>query len=371
MVGIKRLARVGIMVWMLVAASAFPTLAQTSDEQDLRVHITQVDASGFPLVTLYVSVTDAAGEPVGVEPERLQLQEDGQVIQPDQMHGSTETVEAFTTLLVFDVSGSMNSANKLEGAQAAARAFVGHMRSGDQVGLLTFNTAVTYVQPITSNQTLLLLAIDNLIAEDDTAMYDALVEAVALLEDATGRKAVIALTDGMDNVSSHTLEEVITQIGPAGLSISTVGLGDPEVQNATIAGIDAPALTSLAIRAGGQFAYANDPVSLTGLYEQYARVLQSEYAITYTSPGGLRDGLTRNLTVTLVDVEMAREQAEYNPGGLVPEVGEPASWTVFLSVLTGLVLLLFLPTVISRGLIMLDADIGTKDPKPRIRFKDT
>jgi VWFA-related protein len=371
MADVKQIARAGFVMWILITVTVFPALAQTPDEQDIEVHITQVDTSAFPLVTLYVSVTDTVGEPVGVEPERLQIQEDGEVIQPDQMHGSLGTVDAFTTLLVMDVSGSMNSADKLEGAKAAAQAFVDQMRPGDRVGLLTFNTAVTYVQPITSNQTLLRFAIDNLTAEDDTAMYDALFEGVDLLEQVTGRKAVIALTDGMDNVSTHTLEEVITQIGPSGLSISTVGLGDPEVQNATLAGIDEPALTSLAIRAGGQFAFANEPVNLTDLYEQYARVLQSEYAITYTSPGGLRDGLTRNLTVTLVDVETASEQAEYNPGGLVPEVGEPASWQVFLGALSGLVLLLFLPALISRGLTMLDVDLRNRGQESRIRFKDT
>jgi hypothetical protein len=37
---------------------------------------------------------------------------------------------------------------------------------------------------------------------------------------------------------------------------------------------------------------------------------------------------------------------EYNPGGLVPEVSEPATWGVFLAVLGVLALLLVLPMAV-------------------------
>ena len=37
------------------------------------ITITQVDSSKFPQVTVYISVTDAAGEPVAVDPATLQF----------------------------------------------------------------------------------------------------------------------------------------------------------------------------------------------------------------------------------------------------------------------------------------------------------
>ncbi len=356
---------------IMIVSPAFVSSAQGNGEGELQVHVTQVDASDFPAITVYVSVTDQAGEPVGVEPDRILLEEDGEIIRPDQMQGLTGVVEKLTTLLVIDVSGSMNSADKLDTAKMAAKAYIEQMRPGDQVGLMSFNTTVTYNQPVVSDLEMLTAAIERLIAEEDTAMYDALVEAADMLATVPGRKAIIVLTDGMDNVSSSTLDDVLAHIGPSGMTISTIGLGDPEVQDATTAGIDEPALTLLATQAGGQYAYINDSAGLTALYERYARVLQSEYVIRYTTPGGLRDGLWRHLTVRLADAEALPQEASYNPGGLVPEVGEPASWPVFYGSLGGLVALLFLPTVVGRflALIGIASGIGTRKKKPRIRFK--
>jgi hypothetical protein len=77
----------------------------------------------------------------------------------------------------------------------------------------------------------------------------------------------------------------------------------------------------------------------------YQRGLQSEYAVTYTSPSSLRDGLNRVLSVSLNE-QAAGTPAKYNPGGLVPEVGQPASWGSFLLMLGVLVLLLFIPRII-------------------------
>jgi VWFA-related protein len=243
----------------------------------------------------------------------------------------------------------MHKVGKLDTAKQAAGEFVEQMRVGDRVGLLAFNTEITYPQPISSNQEALLVAIESLEGVSDTAMYDALVEAVAILSTENGRKAVIVLTDGMDNRSSAGADAVLSGIDPSGLTIATVGLGDPAQQTATTAGIDESALRTLAERAGGDYAYANDRQQLTDLYSRYARALQSEYVITYTSPGGLHDGLTRNLTVSLTDAEDVTGQAAYNPGGLVPEVTNMVSWPTFLFVLSVLVILLLVPTIIQSG----------------------
>ena len=67
-------------------------------------------------------------------------------------------------------------------------------------------------------------------ADKDTAFYDALLGAEEALASFSGRKAIVVLTDGLDNVSQGSIDDVLAGISEGGLSISTIGLGDPEKQ---------------------------------------------------------------------------------------------------------------------------------------------
>lgn len=318
------------------------TVASAQSDDDTQIRITQVDNSDFPNVTVYVSVTNAAGEPVGVDGAAIQIFENGELMQPTDVSGGGEgQADPFTTMLVIDISGSMDKNDKLTAAKDAAKAYVSQMRSGDQAGLMTFDTKVYYVQPITTDITALTNAIDGLKTGGDTAMFDALVEAEKALEGVTGRKSIIVLADGLDNQSINTTDSVIEQIGPSGLTISTIGFGD--ATTASQSGLDENALNSLAERSGGLYSFVSDSEALNKLYQQYGRALQSEYAITYVSPSALRDGVNRNLSVSLSTVGVSTE-TNYNPGGVLPEVSS-SSWTLFLWVLAGLVLLLVIPFI--------------------------
>lgn len=368
---IKRIGWSCTLILTLLSPRA-TALAASGGEWSARV--TQVDTSKFPQVTVYVSVTDPQGNPVKVAPTSLVVMENGQEMTPQEITGLGESNEPLITLLVMDISGSMNSAGKLQAAKEAAIAYVHQTRPNDQTGLLVFNTKIRYLQAATSNQNKLVKAIRDLKARDDTAMYDALIEAAGILEQYSGRKAIIALTDGMDNRSKARPDDVIQRIGPAGLSISTIGLGDPAYSHGTLAGLDEAALISLSERAGGLYGYANDADALRNLYERYGRALQSEYAITYRSPATLRDGINRSLTVALKGNPASQALAEtstYNPGGVVPEVAQPASWLVFLVLLGFLSILLALPALMNRfispklktkakGKIKLGASIATR-----------
>ena len=176
-------------------------------------------------------------------------------------------------------------------------------------------------------------------------MFDALVEAEKNLNAISGRKAIIVLADGLDNHSQNTVDTVIEQIGPSGLTISTIGFGD--AGTAAQSGLDEGALKSLAERSGGLYNFAAVSESLIELYQQFGRTLQSEYAITYVSSSPLRDGVNRNLTVSLSDIG-ATTETNYNPGGVLPEV-TGTSWTLFAWILAGLLLLLLIPFLIGRG----------------------
>lgn len=339
----KKLFRIFLSLGLFLSSIIFPSLT-VSAQSDTQVRITQVDNSNFPNVTVYISVTNSAGEPVGVDPLTLQISENGQLMQlVDIRGGGAGQAEPLTTMLVMDISGSMDKNNKFTAAKEAAKTYVSQMRSGDQAGLITFDSQVHYVQPITTDTAILTQAIDLLRTGSDTAMFNALLEAEKALEGVSGRKSIIVLTDGLDNQSQVTADDVVTAIGPSGLTISTIGFGD--ASTASQAGLDEAALKSLAEKSGGLYSYAADSASLSALYQQYGRSLQSEYAITYVSPASLRDGINRNLSVSISQTGAAT-QGLYNPGGVLPEVGG-SSWVLFVSMLTGLLLLLIIPTMIS------------------------
>jgi Ca-activated chloride channel homolog len=340
---IRRVFLFGLCL-LLVLAPFRTANAQVSDAQ---IRITQVDKTEFPQITLYVSVTDVNGEPLGVDAGRIRISENGVVIHPTQINGSGE-IGPLTTLLVMDVSGSMNNAGKLSAAKAAAQAYVDQMRPGDQAGLLTFNTKVAYIQTITPDHAALTQSINSLKAENDTAMFDALVKANKILQDYSGRKAIIVLTDGLDNQSKKTADQVAQTIDASGLSISTIGLGNPD-NAGPFFGLDESVLKSLAEQAGGVYSYANNQADLSRLYGLYGRALQSEYRLTYTTPSTLRDGLGRNLSISLG--KSASTKTKYNPGGVLPEVASPATWTIFLVILGILIILLFVPGGIEHFLV--------------------
>jgi VWFA-related protein len=337
----------------------------SAQQEGLQVRITQVDASSFPRVTVYVSVVDESGEPVPVNPNRLQLFENGQAVEPIRVSASGDT-GPLTTMLVMDISGSMYDLGKLIAAQSAARAYVDQMRPGDQAGLLAFNTETHYLQPVTGDHQALLEAIDSLDARGDTSMYDALLFAADALSRVSGRKAIIVLTDGLDNRSRHRLGDVIAATEDGGLSLSTIGLGDPEKLGIN-SGLDEAVLKSLAEKAGGAYGYANNPDDLTNLYEKYGRALQSEYSLTFESLSGLRDGLNRSLAVSLDGG--AASSARYNPGGVLPEVSKVTSWWIFFAVLAVLVTLIFIPGLVRWSLGRSKAKDKESAVKPRIKLK--
>jgi VWFA-related protein len=361
---IRILLNLGLLL-ALVLSSVSTVLAQSDDAQ---VRITQVDNSQFPTVTLYVSVTNSAGEPVGVDPAAIQISENGETMQITDARGGGAggegVAEPLTTMLVIDISGSMDKNNKLTAAKDAAKAYVNQMRAGDQAGLMTFDTQTYYVQPVTTDIAALTAAIDGLKTGGDTSMFDALVEAEKNLEGTSGRKAIIVLADGLDNHSQNTVDTVIEHIGPSGLTISTVGFGD--ASTAEQSGLDESALKSLSEKSGGLYSFASDSESLSALYQQFGRTLQSEYALTYVSPSALRDGINRNLTVSLSNIG-ATTQTNYNPGGVLPEVTS-TSWTLFAWILAGLLVLLFIPLLITRGAGLFS---GMKPKNAGIKMPDT
>ena len=131
-------------------------------------------------------------------------------------------------MLVFDVSSSMRG-ERMAAAKTATTAFVGGLPSDVRVGLLTFSTtARTRVAPTTDREALI-GAIAGLRATGDTALYDAISKAAAVLRNSMPA-CIVVLSDGADNNSSANLSQLLRQIRTTGVIVDAVALQPTKAQ---------------------------------------------------------------------------------------------------------------------------------------------
>ena len=181
------------------------------------------------LVSVPAVVTDSSGRPLsGLKPENFRLIEDGQP-QTIANFGTTET--PFEIALLLDTSGSTRDDVAL--IRSAANSFIEALRPGDRVGIVSFNQPQTFgdpvatvdvLSPLTGDREALRTAIDNLGASQGTPYYDAL-ERVAdgifhdpPKEDVRGRRAVVALTDGVDSSSNSDFVTAKMKLARSGIA---------------------------------------------------------------------------------------------------------------------------------------------------------
>jgi VWFA-related protein len=181
------------------------------------------------LVSVPAVVTDSAGRPLsGLRAENFQIMEDGSP-QTITNFGTTET--PFEIALLLDTSGSTRDDVTL--IRQAANSFIAALRPGDRVGVVAFNTAQTVNEPIatvevlaqlTSDRQTLTKAIANLGSSNGTPYYDALQRVVDSVfreppsDVVRGRRAVVALTDGVDSASNSDFANAKMKLSRAGIA---------------------------------------------------------------------------------------------------------------------------------------------------------
>src|SRR5690349_15800860 len=212
----------------ILLTTAIPALAQdgsTDPNSGNTVKIVQIDTSHFPQITVWVSVTDAAGNPVGTVPaDDFVLTENGQPVQITEVYQAGEQGPV-SAVLTIDRSGSMLEGGKMDAAKAAANKFIDLMRPEDKTGVIVFNTEVQTVQPLTNDKDALHNAINGIQAFEDTAMYDGLMESAAMLRGVEGRRVIIMLSDGMDNSSQSASDDTHKTVVAAEASVYDIGAG--------------------------------------------------------------------------------------------------------------------------------------------------
>ncbi len=157
------------------------------------------------LVLLPATVTTRRGEPVrGLQQDDFRLFEDG-VLQRIDLFATEEHLPIALAFLL-DVSGSMALGGRLEEAKRAIRTFVLALGPDDSVGLICFaESRVDWVTEFTTDRSTFLQRLEVQEPLGRTALYDALAASPRLVVGRIkGRKAIVLITDGLDNASSMT-----------------------------------------------------------------------------------------------------------------------------------------------------------------------
>ncbi len=226
-------------------------------------------ASGVTLVEVYLTVTDARGALVtDLRKDDFRVFEDG-IPQPIATFASGDVPLAVA--LAIDRSTSM-AGEPLMLAKAAARSFLQRLRPGDRSMLIAVSSQTEVAAPLSADRAAALVALARLDAWSTTSLYDAIITCLDAIQPATGRRAAILLSDGVDRYSHATASDALDRARRADVLVYPVALGKtrPTV------------FPELAAVTGGQSFLLRDAKQIDRTLSTIADELRHQYLLGYT-----------------------------------------------------------------------------------------
>lgn len=198
------------------------------------------------LVDVPIVVTDANGKPIlNLKQKNFIVYEDG---KPQEIANFSTTEAPFEVALLLDTSGSTRSELRL--IKRSAEMFINSLRPGDRVSIIAFNTDydkdtrtnISSAFPVsevlielTDDRNKLVQALANVRTSNGTPYYDGLLQIVEKVfknkptEKFRGRRALVALTDGVDSTSDSDFDEARQLLAEAGIVTYFIQINTREI----------------------------------------------------------------------------------------------------------------------------------------------
>ena len=246
-------------------------------------------------VVLYVSVVDKNGTLVtGIPQSAFKVLE----------NGAEQHLKAFahedipvSMGIIIDNSGSMRE--KKASVDAASLALVKASNPQDEVFIIGFNDTAYLDQDFTSDVKLLERALDKTETRGGTAMRDAIHLALDHMKKYAKRdkKVLLVITDGNDNYSDESLEQLVRESRQSGVLIYCIGLLTEEEPGERRKA--QRALKDLAEASGGLDYYPKTLAEVEKITPLVAEEIRKQYLLAYTPSNSALDGSYRKIEVRL------------------------------------------------------------------------
>lgn len=242
---------------------------------------------GVDLVEVYATVVDGEGRPVtGLGVSDFTVAEDG---RPQSVAAFVEADVPLAVAVAVDHSFSV-PASRLSQVVAAAETFLAALRPADEVMIVGIGSRTEVLTPLTLDRPTALSALRGLSPWGSTPLYDAVVEAVTRVDGASGRRALVLLSDGVDRYSRTTATGMVAEVRQRNVLVYPI-----------IVGSNAPSALAEAARAtGGRLLTAPNPDVLQARVAVLADELRAQYLLGYSSDAEPVDTPTwRSIRVTV------------------------------------------------------------------------
>jgi Ca-activated chloride channel homolog len=225
--------------------------------------------------------------------------------------------------LVLDISGSVRS--EWGTIKYATTKFIENLKPEDKFAIVTFNTE-TRLKMDWGRKTDRLGSVMTITCQGNTKLWDAIwVTSNDVFKGINEKKAMIIMSDGLDNESSISYDDALKAAVRSEAAIYIVSKTEAvrqqmeyeynKVPQKEFANADL-ALRKLAFETGGRVLYPNNFGQLNNIYAQVDEELRNQYSIGYFSANTAKDGSYRHIEVRVEAAPGAQLSAR--PGYYAP-----------------------------------------------------
>jgi VWFA-related protein len=245
-------------------------------------------------VSVAAVVRDRRGKPVThLRETDFQLFDGGQERKITNFRAEPTPV---SVAMLVDFSGSMDVAAKRQAAREVSFHLLSWLKEEDEVGLFAFDRTLQALAPFAPAPGDVLKKLDALRPYGATSLFDAIAETGKILASQSGpRRAIVALTDGADNASRLTPEQVSAIASGVDVPVYIVLVispldraGTTTVNEDQIDALQAGRLGDLARWTGGEIFAAVGPSVTSQAARQIVTELRHQYLFAFepsTQPG--------------------------------------------------------------------------------------